>query len=452
MHSLRRSVRALTAVPLRWAMAGAHRRPRTVRVRLTAIYGALVLLCGAAVLTITYVLVAHSTGVLTFHTRDGKVGAVSSDASGATTGIESMQTSKAGPTSFDPAHLADEGHRMRALAERQHNAMLHQLMLDSGIALGVTAVLAAALGWIIAGRVLRPLRTITATVREISATNLHRRLDLGGPQDELTELGATFNGLLARLEAAFHAQRQFVANASHELRTPLARQRAIGQVAITDPDASVESLRTAHQRILVAGAEQERTILALLALARGQAGPVRSERVDLAQLARDVVSARATEADLRGLRIDAALDAAPITGDSRLLESLVANLIDNALRHNVAGGRVTVATSTAGPTARLRVRNTGPIVPPDEVARLFQPFHRLGPDRAARGDGLGVGLSIVAAVCDAHGAQLDVRAPAAGGLAITVAFAAAIEVDPTGVELDPTGDCGRPASRAVARL
>lgn len=411
----------------RWVVDIAQRRPRTVRVRLTAIYGALFLLCGAGLVTIIYLLVAHSTGgVLSFTTGDGKSGLVSDGAS-SSTGALIQERVGAPPAAKPPdaSGLEAQGRQMRALAERQHTAMLHQLVLDSGIALGVTAVLAVGLGWVVAGRVLRPLRIITGTVREISATNLHRRLPIGGPRDELTELGDTFNGLLSRLEAAFQAQRQFVANASHELRTPLARQRAIGQVALADPEASRESLRTAHERILVAGAQQERTIHALLALARGHAGRSRCEPVDLADTTRAVLAARAAEADLRGVLVTADLAPARISGDTRLLESLVANLIDNALRHNRVDGRVTVATATSDQSAQLTVRNTGPIVPPDEVARLFQPFHRLSPDRAANGDGLGVGLSIVAAVSEAHDADLDVHALPEGGLQVVVTLPAA---------------------------
>ena len=160
----------------------------------------------------------------------------------------------------------------QAIAVHDHAAVLSELVSRSAIALALMAVLSVALGWFIAGRALRPLRTITAAAREISAASLSERLALAGPRDELTELADTFDGLLARLEAAFNAQRQFIANASHELRTPLARQRVISQVALADPDASIESLRAAHERVLASGAQQQQLIDALLTLARGQAG------------------------------------------------------------------------------------------------------------------------------------------------------------------------------------
>ncbi|MGO4757526.1 histidine kinase dimerization/phospho-acceptor domain-containing protein, partial [Streptomyces sp. 2MCAF27] len=183
--------------------------------------------------------------------------------------------------------------------DHQKSAMLHTLLVQSGIALGLMSLTSVLLGWVVAGRVLRPLRTITSTAQDISATSLHRRLALAGPRDELRELGDTFDALLARLDGAFQAQRQFVANASHELRTPLARQRVLGQVALADPEPTVESLRTAHERILAAGQQQERLIEALLTLARGHAGLDERHPFDLARLAREAVAARATAAHER---------------------------------------------------------------------------------------------------------------------------------------------------------
>ena len=288
------------------------------------------------------------------------------------------------------------------------------------------AILSIALGWIVAGRALRPLRTITAAARDISATNLHRRLALDGPHDELKELGDTFDGLLARLDASFQAQRQFVANASHELRTPLARQRTLGQVALADPDATVESLRAAHQRVLAAGAEQERLIEALLALARGQTGLANPEPLDLATVTERVLLAHQRDAEDREVELHATLAPAPAAGDSRLIERLVTNLIDNAQRHNLPHGRVDVTTGTRNGHAVLSVSNTGPEVPAEAVERLFQPFQRLAPERTTgNGNGVGLGLSIVQAIADAHRATLAVQPNAAGGLEVTVALEAA---------------------------
>ena len=199
------------------------------------------------------------------------------------------------------------------------------------------AVLALLAGWLVAGRMLRPIRTITRTAQRISSTSLHERLALDGPQDELKELGDTLDDLFGRLEAAFEAQRQFVANASHELRTPLARQRALIQVALADPDASFSSLRAAHERVLVSEQHLEQMIDALLTLTRGQAGLERRERLDLEVLASQALLARESELAGRDLDVHATLATAPTAGDPRLLERLIANLIDNAIRHNTPG-------------------------------------------------------------------------------------------------------------------
>jgi signal transduction histidine kinase len=273
-----------------------------------------------------------------------------------------------------------------------------------------------------AGRVLRPLRTITTSVRNISATSLHDRLALDGPNDELKELGDTFDGLLGRLEASFQAQRTFVANASHELRTPLTRQRALAQVAITDPDATVESLRAAHERVLASGQEQERLIEALLVLARGQAGPKTQHPFDLADLAGDVLQIRASTARTSGLLVDARLSPAPAAGDRRLVRQLIGNLVDNAIQHNGSPGWIELTTDVRGGQAVLSVTNSGPTIPADEVDRIFEPFHRLGADRTNRGNRNGLGLSIVDAIATSHGATVTTRARPSGGLGIEVAF------------------------------
>jgi signal transduction histidine kinase len=296
------------------------------------------------------------------------------------------------------------------------HAQLDRILAASAAGLAVMVGVAIVLGWLIAGRFLRPLRTITATARDISASNLHRRLGRTGRRDEFTELAGTLDELFERLEAAFEAQRHFVANASHELRTPLTAERTLLQVALADPDATPETLRAACRDVLALGAAQERLIDALLTLASGEQVITEHESVDLAELARRVLATRG-ESDIK---IDAALAAAPTTGDPRLLESLVANLVDNALRHNAPGGRVEIATSADLGRARLTVRNTGPVIPPDEVERLFQPFQRLGGPRVRHDGGHGLGLAIVRAIAGAHGATLAARPRAGGGLEIEV--------------------------------
>jgi signal transduction histidine kinase len=286
------------------------------------------------------------------------------------------------------------------------------------VSLAALVLVSIWLGWLVAGRFLRPLRTITATARDISASNLHRRLGPAGRTDEFAELAVTLDDLFERLEAAFASQRHFVANASHELRTPLTAERTLLQVALADPDATIESLRAACQEVLVLGAAQERLIEALLTLASGEQGVERREPFDLADVARGILRSR----QCAGVTVDTALEATPASGDPRLVESLVANLVDNALRYNVPGGRVEVTTATVEGRARIVVRNSGPVVSPEEVDRLFEPFQQLHGRRIRHGGGHGLGLAIVRAIATAHGAALAARARPAGGLDIAVTF------------------------------
>jgi signal transduction histidine kinase len=293
----------------------------------------------------------------------------------------------------------------------------------AGVAVvAVMVALALMVGWLIADRVLQPLRTITATARDISARNLHQRLALDGPGDEFRQLGETLDGLFGRLEASFQAQRRFVANASHELRTPLTAERTVLQVALANPDATAQTLRSACEKALKWGDQQERLIESLLTLASSERGVERWESFDLADIARKVILDRHHEAERRDIRIDATLTAAPATGDPALAESLMANLASNAIRHNLDGGRVEIATTITDGQAVLTVSNTGPLVPPDEVDRLFQPFQRLGTQRIRHASGHGLGLAIVRAIVSVHGAALTPKARAEGGLDITVSF------------------------------
>lgn len=261
---------------------------------------------------------------------------------------------------------------------------------------------------------------MNTAAQEISATNLHQRLGLDGPQDELTELGRTLDDLFGRLEASFESQRHFVANASHELRTPLAGQRTLLQVALADPGASTEDLRAACEEALQLGEQQERLIDSLLTLATSERGVEQREPFDLGKLAETVLLGRRQEAERRGIHIDAALDRAPAVGDPRLVESLVANLLDNALRHNMTGGKIEITTTSVEGAGSMAVSNTGPAVPPDEVERLFQPFQQIGSERVRHAGGHGLGLAIVRAIAQAHGAKITARARPDGGLDVEV--------------------------------
>jgi signal transduction histidine kinase len=392
-------------------------RRGSVRLRLTLLFGALFLAAGAAVLGITYGLVSHATnGIIVARTYTGsqQAGGEVSGAAGTVPGLQQLQT-QATANAADARAAEDD-----------------TLLMDSGIALGIMAVVAAALAWFVAGRALRPLSRITAAARRISAANLHERLALREPGDDLRELADMMDDLFARLDTSFGAQRQFVANASHELRTPLARSRTLMEVALRDPGASAESLRATCQRVLAAGEEQERLIEALLTLARGQRGNGRREPLDLAAITRDVLAARGTEVTARGLEMGVTLQPALLAGDRALTERAVANLIDNALRHNVPDGAVWVTAGTESGQAVLTVANTGPDVPPGDVGRLLVPFERGGTASSSRArpsassDGLGLGLPIAAAIAAAHGAALTIAArPEGGGLTAELAFPAA---------------------------
>jgi signal transduction histidine kinase len=320
---------------------------------------------------------------------------------------------------------AAPGTSASAIADTQHVidlVDLHRLVFGLTIACGVAVVLAVALGWLIAGRVLRPLRRITSTARQISATNLHQRLDLKGPDDELKQLGETLDDLFARLESSFEAQRRFAANASHELRTPLTAERSLLQVALADSDASVESWRATGEELLSLGELQERLITSLFTLARSERGIERRESFDLAAVAEQAVLARRQEAERQGISLDADIVEAPIAGDRDLVKSLVANLLDNALRHNLEGGRVDVATGVQAGRAVLTIINTGPLVPPEDVERLFEPFRKAGADRTRSNDGHGLGLAIVRAVADVHDATVVAEPQPSGGLRVEVVF------------------------------
>jgi signal transduction histidine kinase len=305
------------------------------------------------------------------------------------------------------------------------NAAERDKEIIGAIALPLVVLLAVAGGWLIAGRLLRPLRTITATAKDISASNLSRRTALGRRDDEFAELGETLDDLFGRLEAAFESQRHFVANASHELRTPLTAERTLLQVALADPAASTATLRSACEEVLALGDRQERLIAALLTLASGEGGIEEWEPFDLAEIAGNVVLARRQDAERRGIEVSTALSPAEAKGDPRLAESLVVNLVDNAIRYNVTGGRVAVSTIRAAGKATFRISNTGTVVPPGQVDRLFEPFQRLGGARTRSDGGYGLGLAIVRAIADAHGATLTPRAQPEGGLEIEVSFPAA---------------------------
>lgn len=358
----------------------------TVRFRLTAIYGGMFLACGAALLTITYLLV-----------RGAPFGP---------------------PPGYHPPPVSGN---IGAIGAVERHAVLHTLLVRSGIALAIMAVVSIWVGWIIAGRVLKPLRVITSRAREISHENLHHRLALSGPSDEIKELSDTVDGLLARLEDAFDAQRRFVANAAHELRTPLAMMRtsldvAAGKPVPISPDARVLSAKVRE------GLDQaDRLVESFLVLARAEGGEITDlQPVSLPDLVSPALDNRAERINGLNLIVRRRLEDVEIIGNEMLLGRLVANLIDNAVRYNQQAGLIDVATEADGSTARLAVESSGRVIEPEELNRLGKPFRRLSVERTSSSGGVGLGLAIVAAIAAAHHGTFELQARPEGGLKATV--------------------------------
>ncbi len=366
---------------------------RTARLRLAVLYGALFLVSGAVLLGIIYGLV------------DGLL-----------------------PSPPRPANPSSVSQKVEGAIAYQRAAILHALLLRSTLVLAIMLVVSVGFGWLIAGRVLRPLRTITAATRQISEENLHERLALAGPDDELKELGDTIDGLLGRLEgafdaqrSAFEAQRAFVANASHELRTPLTMMRTSIDVATRrwralSPDDSALAAKVRK------GLDQaDRLVESFLALARAQRGVMTDlTAVPLSLIASQALDAQSVAVGDRELQLRVKLGDVEVYGNETLLTRMAANVIDNAVLYNEPGGFIEVTTEADGPTARLVVESGGPLLDQDNVQQLVQPFRRLGAERTGSDAGVGLGLSIVAAIASAHGGATTLWARDQGGLRVTV--------------------------------
>jgi signal transduction histidine kinase len=381
----------------------------TARGRLTLVYGGLFTLGGAVLVTVTYLLVAHNlpapkgTGSPkidpTLAAECAKLKAAPTDSAD----IEALRQKC--------ASLFEAG--VKAGAQAQRNTTLNHLLVYSLIALAGVSAVAAFAGWLLAGRILRPVHQLTAAARAASEHNLSQRLALSGPRDELRELADTFDDMLARLDAAFASQSRFMSNASHELRTPLTVMRTTVDVVLSKPAPTREELIAMGTDVRRAVDHAEALIDTLLTLARNERGLTTHQSVDLAMLAEDALETITVE----GLRVTAALQPALVTGDPLLLERLVANLVDNAARHNVPDGLVTVGTATHNGTGELRVSNTGPVVPADRVDALFEPFTRLD---ERTGDGVGLGLALVASISAIHHATISAASRPGGGLDVIV--------------------------------
>jgi len=380
----------------------------TIRLRMTALYGVVFLITGAVLLTLGYLLVRHNLDT------------------GANVRAVRQQLQKLGilpsagapffgrPFQFRPGS-PEAGIFAVARAQVRANA-LHRLLIEYLAALGLMTAVSVVAGWLLAGRALAPLRHITATARRVSGENLGERIALSGPADELRELADTFDGMLARLDNAFQSQRHFVANASHELRTPLAIMRTEVDVALADPDASRKELREMGEAVRETIDRCERLLESLLMLARSEAAAGGEEPVDLASLAADCITDLRARAGQMHVHVRDDLEPAWTLGDPSLLERMIANLIDNGIRHNERGGFLLVRTRGSAGGTELTVANGGPVIDPALAQELTEPFLRLDRGR----DGFGLGLSIVRSVVQAHGGRIAVSAPDQGGLEVNI--------------------------------
>ena len=390
------------------------RWPQKVRTRLALLYAVLFLVSGSALLALTYGLVAAN------------LPAQSSTAQ-ASPGLDSNQLAKLRAACRKPypdpgtVLACKQAFSAGAAAASVRERALDSLLLFSLLGLGVMTVASGGLGWYVSGRVLRPVRAITETARRASDQHLGERLALTGAQDELKELADTFDDMLERLDQAFAAQRRFVANASHELRTPLTVMRTSIDVALAKPNRTTQQLEDMAARVRRSIDRAENMIEALLVLAISDQGVTSSELLDLSAVAEDALELAAP--GIARLELSAQADLAPAeaTGDQQLVERMVWNLVDNAVRHNEPGGWIRISTGRCPGGAVLRIANSGAVVPADAVPTLSEPFRRI---RTEADGGAGLGLSIAQSVSIAHGAQLDVRSQPEGGLSVSLTLRA----------------------------
>jgi signal transduction histidine kinase len=411
--------------------------PRRVRTKLTLLYALLFLAAGASLLTVTYGLLASRLPTAPNTSRRPSIGRAPAI-------CKQLATSGKQPIAAGKQPVAKSGKQpgprvpdsllqkcklafaagARAGSQNQRDRTLNSLLLASLIGLAVTTILSAGLGWILSGRALAPVRAITDAAKRASELHLGERLALTGPEDELKELADTFDEMLERLDQAFASQKRFVANAAHELRTPLTAMRTSIDVTLSKPTRTPEQLEAMAAKVGRSIARAQATIDALLTLATSEQVRVTSESVDLATAAEDALESAAPSIAEHSLAIDATLEAAPTSGDPVLLERMIANLIDNAVRHNQPEGWIRVHTCTRNGHAVFQIANSGPHVPEEIIPSLFEPFGR-AEQRLNPTEGVGLGLSIARAIGAAHGATLNARSRPDGGLDISLSLARA---------------------------
>jgi signal transduction histidine kinase len=384
--------------------------PRRMRTRLAVMYALLFLLAGTVLLAVTYTLVA--TALLPAPSGSSKP----------IPPREAQLLRLCKPAPASPSLLRECKRAIAAVGGGSGDQRASELVALRGasvIGLGVLAIASAGLGWLVSGRALMPVRSITEAARRASELRLGQRLALTGPDDELKELADTFDVMLERLDAAFTSQKRFVANAAHELRTPLTAMRTAIEVTLSKPTRTPDQLEAMAARIQRSVERAEATVEALLTLATSEIGPAAEEAIDLATAAEDALDAAHAAIDQRHLRVDAALEPSLARGDRMLLERMIANLVENAVRHNNPGGWIGIRTIQHADSAVFEIANTGPTVLAEQIPTLFEPFAR-AKQRLNSSDGVGLGLSIASAIARAHNATIAARPRPGGGLDMSV--------------------------------
>jgi signal transduction histidine kinase len=417
-------------------------RPRSIRLRLAALLTVLFVLLGGTLLGVSYALV--SSNLTVDHDQLAETAAERLGGDFRPAELHEALRKGTGRSNELPGGAPEERRlflkQFRGVQEELADDALRELTLQYLAIMGAMALLSGVLGWFVAGRLLRPMSEIAATARRVSKESLHERIGLEGPDDELKQLADTFDSMLGRLEAGFDRQAAFVANASHELRTPLSVIRAEADVTLADEADDPEALRRSLAVVREAGERSERLVDALLTLARADRDDHPRVEVDLGQLMEQLSG----ETDLGGLRLELELRPARVLGDRQLLQTMAANLIDNAVRHNSADGWIEIRTESSAQEARLEISNSGALITAEEAASLTEPFRRLGAART--GDGLGLGLSIAASVAQAHGGRLAIDPLERGGLRVSIGLPAALSSeDRSDGDLQPSRPT-RPAS------
>ncbi len=380
----------------------------TIRIRLTLLYGGMFLIAGIMLLSIIYLLAAQALNT-------------GSDPLFKITGGTNIKVTSENCPAVNANQTLDEFNAaISTCIDHQRRVALDNLLSRSLLALLGLAVIAFAFGYAMAGRVLAPLGRITRTARAVAGSDLSRRIELDGPDDELKELADTFDDMLERLQRAFTAQQRFVGNASHELRTPLAINRTLLEVHLSDPGAPVE-LQQLGKTLLATNERSEQLVEGLLLLARSDNQIVERKAVDLAEVASQAVDQVRAEADTNGVEIRGERAPVVVQGNGVLLERIALNLVQNAVRYNVPkDGWVEVTTQAQHGQAIFVVSNTGPVVPAYEIDNLFEPFRRLRTERTGSDKGVGLGLSIARSVARAHGGHITAEPREGGGLVMRV--------------------------------